>query len=235
VKSKFIAAILVALLINTGSSLSLNAASPTNGFKDLTDSPNKTYIEELTKLGIFDGLGLEFKPYQNISRGEYIAWLVTANNRMRTAEHQIQFAPWLQPQFSDVPKTHPCYKWIQAMSNTGYSIGYTDKTFKPNQAITREEMIAIKSYVDYGDTHATGNLFKYNDLAQVDARFKRGIIDDAYWTDNNMERAFGSTKSLKPKQAVMRFEAAGTIWGFGNSGQCTAHKILERGGRPSTY
>ena len=43
--------------------------------------------------------------------------------------------------FSDINQNHPAYKYVQAFVNAGFAVGYEDKAFKPDQAITREEMI----------------------------------------------------------------------------------------------
>jgi outer membrane murein-binding lipoprotein Lpp len=195
-------------------------------FIDLEEVPNKDMIDDLTKLGLFDGMPEKFEPYKPISRGEYVIWLFKANNLLQNKDKQVRLAPQLEPQFKDLQSSDPSYKYAQALANAGYSVGYDDGSFKPNQAITREEMIGMKVGVDEGKNIAPYKgqmafVWKFSDAQQVDNRFSGYIHNDYYISGpngNNIQRAFGKIGTFKPKQAVSRQEAAGTLWQVGTHG-----------------
>ncbi len=200
------------------------AIPATQLFSDLAGAPNQALIEALARTGIFNGLGKEFKPYKPISRGEYAAWLVNANNALQAQSKQIHFAPQLPPQFKDLPANHPFFKYVQALANAGWSVGYEDGTYRPDKAITREEMIGMKVPVDLGKVSEPQKsqmsfVWKFSDAKDVDNRFSGYIHDDFYISGpngGNIKRAFGTLGALRPKQAVMRCEAAATLWQFGH-------------------
>ncbi len=199
-----------------------------NKFDDLeSDLPTTLFINDLAAMHVFDGMGNEFKPYQAISRAEYVAWLVRAHNALEPNQaKKIRFAPQLPQQFVDLPPTNPYYKYVQALANSGYSVGYEDHSFRPNQAITREEMIGMKVGVDMGksispDRYMMSYIWKFSDYKEVDNKFTGYLYQD-YYVNNppygtNIQRAFGKIGSFKPKAPVLRNEAAATLWAFGQN------------------
>jgi hypothetical protein len=215
-------------------------------FSDIGEIPNREMIEDLTKLHVFDDLAASstdtkalFKPFQAVTRGEYITWLYRAYNAIKTPDKQLRLAPQAIQQFIDTAPSHPAYKYIQAISNAGYSIGYKDGTFKPNKPLTREEMMGIKIGLDVGKDippyrSQMEAVWKYSDGKSVDERFTGFIEQDNYVSGpfgSNTQRAFGKIGTFKPKQAVLRYEAAGTLWQqgqFGNNGDVTAADAIKR-------
>ena len=213
---------------------------------DIADIPNKEMIDDLSKLHVFDDLAVsssdrkaQFKPLQPVTRGEYVTWLYRAYNAIKTPDKQLHLAPQVRQQFSDTAPTHPAYKYVQAISNAGYSIGYKDGTFKPDKPLTREEMMGIKIGLDVGKDippyrSQMEAVWKYSDGKSVDERFT-GFIEQDYYVSgplgSNTQRAFGKIGTFKPKQAVLRYEAAGTLWQqgqFGNNGDITATDAIKR-------
>ncbi|MGB7416762.1 MAG: S-layer homology domain-containing protein, partial [Thermosynechococcaceae cyanobacterium] len=173
---------------------------------DLTDVPTQAFIVELNKLGVFEQTEGTFKPYEPITRGEYLIWMFKANNAIARADKQLRFDPTFNPGFTDISPEHPAYKYVQAFANGGYAVGYEDKTFRPDQPLTREEMIALKVGLDSGeaikplkDTRS----ITYADAAQVESRYTGYIRGDGSF--KNAARAFGAVKDLKPKQVVKRY------------------------------
>jgi hypothetical protein len=199
---------------------------PAPFFSDLTKTPTASLITDLAKLGIFGDTQGKFFPNRAITRGEYAQWLYKAYNALEPEAKQIRTAPQLAPIFRDLPTTHPQYKYIQALANAGYSIGYEDHTFKPDKPLTREEMLGIKVGVDVGKTlepwrSQMDTVWKFSDGKQVDERFTGYINQDYYVSGpkgSNIQRAFGSIGALHPKQAVLRYEAAATLWQIGQFG-----------------
>lgn len=232
---------------SNGASNGTAESSSTIAFSDIADIPNKEMIDDLSKLHVFDDLAAAsstntkalFKPLQPVTRGEYVTWLYRAYNAIKTPDKQLHLAPQVAQQFSDTPPSHPAYKYIQAIANAGYSIGYKDGTFRPDKPLTREEMMGIKVGLDVGKDippyrSQMENVWKYSDGKSVDERFT-GFIEQDYYVSgplgSNSQRAFGKIGTFKPKQAVLRYEAAGTLWQqgqFGNNGDITGADALKR-------
>ncbi len=209
-------------------------------FDDVThDIPTADMINDLAQLKVFDIEGRQFKPAEPITRGQYIIWLYKAYNAQHDPSKAIRMSPGYTLPFSDITATHPAYKYVQAFTNAGFSVGYDAKSFKPDKPITREEMIAIKYGVDGNEQYSTINP-GFSDDAQIDKRFLAAIYAD-YSIFNkggprggNVARAFGAIKSLKPKTPVLRYEAAGTLWQTDHRGRNTADLVLGRQ-KPGQY
>jgi len=194
-------------------------------FSDLNDEvPHVNKITDLARLGVLSKTSGAFKPYKPISRAEFTRWLYKSYNALaQNSTHQratILMAPQSKPFFSDLNASHRDYKYVQALSNSGYSVGYEDGTFKPDQAITREEMMGIKVALDNGGNVKPARsmmqyVWKFSDGKSVDDRFTGYIYRD-YHIGHNMNRAFGEIKTLKPKSPLMRYEAAAILWKFHN-------------------
>lgn len=213
-------------------SVTASAMSPT-AFSDVDkDVPTADMINDLAQLKVFDGLGKTFKPYEPVTRGEYIVWLYNAYNAMRPAEKQMRLAPGFKVPYTDIKPTDPAYKYVQAFGNSGFSVGYENKTFKPNQPITREEMLAIKHGVDGGEMYSdvsTG----FSDDQAIDKKYHNSVYSDMIFKSdgprgNNIMRAFGPIKTFKPKEPVLRYEAAATLWQTDHRGSVTADAALGR-------
>lgn len=190
------------------------------GLED-TPSPNKEMIMDLDKLGIFDNLGQDFNLLEPISRIDYMSLLYHTNNTLRSQEENIRLSPAYDPGFTDLDSSHPAYKYIQALANAGYSVGYDDNSFKPDQPITREEMIGIKVSLDVGTEDGGHNIWNFSDFEQIDSKFVPYIYKDNWLDDSdkgtNIQRAFGNIKSFKPKEPVLGYEAAATLWQIGGA------------------
>lgn len=199
-------------------------------FSDLTDeTPNISMLRDMIKLGLFDEWGDKFDPNKTVTRSEYITWLFKAYNKMH-ADKPIQMAPGYKLEFTDVTDKSPTYRYIQAFSNAGYSVGYEDKTFKPDKVITREEMIALKQGVDGGQPMNAVPL-NFTDQNQIDKQFYNAIYSDTVYKNgpkgSNLQRAFGPVKTFKPKAPVTRYEAIATLWQTDPYGQVTAELALK--------
>ena len=82
-------------------------------------------------LGYPDG---EFKPSRNLSRAEFAALIFRFTG--------IEKANIKNP-FTDLDDTHWAYNEILALSNSGLIEGYPDKTYKPENNITRAEVMTV--------------------------------------------------------------------------------------------
>lgn len=215
-------------LPNTSSTAvaSVPAQDNTPKFIDLEETPTKEMIEDLAKLHVFDGVGDKFNPNKPITRAEYAEWLFKSYNAMEPSSKQLRFAPQVAQQFKDTPESVPQYKYIQALANAGFSIGYEDGTFRPKKEMTREEMLGIKIGIDVGKTlppwrAQMDSVWKFSDGKAVDEKFTGYVHQDFYVSGphgSNIQRAFGKIGTFRPKQPVLRYEAAATLWQMGQFG-----------------
>lgn len=179
---------------------------------DLADIPRSDVIQDLISLQLVPVTDHKFKPMENISRGEYVTWLVRTWNRSHPLSDNLQLVGAQTPKFPDVTDANPAFKYIQMLASTGYLYGYTDGTFKPNQAITREEMLYMASIIhklnrqDANEADYYYNVLKkrYLDGEQADPKYAFSITDHG----DRFHYIWGKTEFLKPKEMVKRFEAA---------------------------
>jgi len=94
----------------------------------------KIFSERGAITGFPDGT---FKPYENVSRGQMAVILAKVLNLETTNVED--------PGFIDVPKTHPYYGAIAALYKAGLVSGHTDRTFRPQEPLSRYHMALILS------------------------------------------------------------------------------------------
>ena len=90
------------------------------------------YVERQVIRGYGDDT---FRPDHAITRAE-VAIILSRVLDLNSDHHE-------QALFTDVPPHHPRYSAIQAVGEAGVFMGYQDKTFKPDDPITRGEIAAV--------------------------------------------------------------------------------------------
>ena len=68
--------------------------------------------------------------------------------------------------FSDLSASNPCYAAVEKLTEEGSIKGYPDGTFRPNNAITRTELITIINRVFHYS--ASSNIVRFNDVFPSD-------------------------------------------------------------------
>lgn len=133
-------------------------------YKDISDDLwSVTAISYMSKLNMVKGYpDGNFMPAENITRAEFAAMAtrfanITAGNKT----------------FTDVPKDHWAYDVIQKAAEAGWISGYPDGSFKPDQAITRAEVVAITNRMlnrfadeDFVDKNL-GQIIHYRDMDKL--------------------------------------------------------------------
>ncbi len=76
----------------------------------------------------------EFKPSRNLSRAEFAALIFRFTEISKTE---------IENPFTDLNETHWAYNEILALTNSGLIEGYPDKTYKPENNITRAEVMTV--------------------------------------------------------------------------------------------
>jgi hypothetical protein len=193
-------------------------------------------ITDLAELGVFGTPTGGFNPTGTLTRGDFARWLVSANNAIwaNSPDRVIRPSQSATSSYPDVPTTHPDFAYIQGLYDAGFSVGFPDKTFKPDQKLTHEQMIAMKEAVDRGGldkyyvTYWSSTMPNWKDKSQVNAIFRGPIAEDggldrsvvAQWNlpnyvIGNVGRSFGAIAMFRPQDPVTRAQAALVLWKMG--------------------
>jgi len=145
---KKLVSIITVILIITTMFTQIAFAEETNNIIQFTDL-DETYwayesVQKLVEAGIIEGYtDGTFKPDGDITRAE----LVKITNLVFAYTQKLDSSL-----FTDVNSDDWFYNDVLIAQNTGYIVGYTDGTFKPNDLITRQELCkildSINSFVD---------------------------------------------------------------------------------------
>lgn len=125
-------------------------AAPAQVFDDVPlTSPSVDYINLMRSLGITDGCAtapLRFCPTDPVTRAQMAVFLV------RSVLNTDSFTFPSTPYFTDVPASHPQFKYIQKIRELGYTIGCNaDGTaYCPASNVTRGQMALFLMRADYG-------------------------------------------------------------------------------------
>lgn len=196
------------------------APGPKATFTDITGIDGEQQIMDDVKIGAIEN-GPKFNPNASITRAQFLRWEVKANNYLRSKKRIRLANPGTPSSFPDVPNTHPDFPYIQGAADAGFAVGFKDGTFKPNEPLSREQMIAIKTNIDcngqykYTDPDKLpDDRWQWTDAGQVSKEFKAALYqdfeEDSHFCNSN--RVFGNTKVLHPQQKVTRADAAICIW-----------------------
>lgn len=154
----------IALLLCLGLLLGSVSAVSAISFSDVPEGAY--YYEPVYNIawnGIIGGFpDGTFKPGSPINRAQ-IAVMLTNLRKLDTYEPD-------EPTFSDMPKTHWAYKYVEAAVKAGFISGYPDGTFKPDRNVSYDEaitmIVALMGYKlkDLGGTYPTAFTNKARDL-----------------------------------------------------------------------
>jgi len=154
-------------------------------------------LDTLSSLGIMNGFEGKMNPDAIITRGEFTAlitraFLLNSNEEKKT--------------FSDIDKNHVFYENICGATNAGIIDGFPDGTFRPDNMITREEIMLILSRLN--DVPTDLYEVSFNDIAPdyvyVDALANissQGIING--YPDGSF-RPYGKTTRAEAATMVVK-------------------------------
>jgi hypothetical protein len=240
-----------------GATPSRSVATPSPSSSDRNQIPAElqAYVEDLRQLrALQDAAGNsltgDFKPLQSMTRREYARWLVATNNLIYANQPARQIREGVasdQPAFQDVRPNDPDFAAIQGLANAGLipsplSGDSTTVTFRPNAALTREDLILWKVPIDLrqalpnASIDAVQQTWGFQDTAKINPKALRAVLADYQNSDfSNIRRAFGYTTLFNPKKAVTRAEAAAVLWYFGSQGEgLSARDALQSGQTPAS-
>ena len=146
-------------------------------FKDVSnDYWAKDDIEKFVRLGYIDGFNEDntFRPEINITRAQFIKLVNGVFNFTKTAPVN----------FKDTTDTNAeYYKDLQIAVNYGYINGYEDNTFRPYDAITRQEAMKIVTTLKGKRDSNIDKIYNFNDHYKVEEwakEFVEGAIEAGY-------------------------------------------------------
>lgn len=146
-------------------------------FADVQGSWAQDYIEVLAARAIADGVGEgQFAPQEGVTRAQLAVFLG------RALGLDVQAAASTAPVFSDVADDQYYTDYISALKQAGIMNGYEDGTFRPNQTITREEMVTLlmRGYsLATGQSineAATNSSKSFSDLESVSGYAKESLL-----------------------------------------------------------
>lgn len=170
-------------------------------FSDMKGHWAQSEVEVLASRWIVNGMQTgNFEPKQSVTRAQFAKMLVeTAGLGTGQAGGGS---------FSDVPDNHWAARWIGQAAAAGWINGYEGSLFKPNAAVTREEMMVMLANaarlrkVDTSDTlsgYADADRVRAWAKPSVESAIKSGIIQ-------------GNGGLLNPGGTSTRAEAAAVIY-----------------------
>jgi hypothetical protein len=231
-----------------------DSVSPGTSFLDLAGITAEPYILDLARIGVFNDpadvaemaeAAGKFRPEAPITRAEFVRWLVRANNAIFADNPNLQYHPadpGTAPSFRDVLPTYRDFAYIQALASAGVVLVSGDPgLFRPEDLLTREELLAIKESVDRGafdelvtDSRDPAQLaafrlyLPWKDADQITPAYRPAIATEysdeqhahasklfADRAPDNIGRAFGAVSLLRPIQPVTRAQAASALWKIG--------------------
>ena len=218
------------------------------GFTDIDGVQGQKEIVALAQLGVLDATSGPFHPGDPVKRRDFVRWLFKTNNAVWADQPSRQIHPadaTAQSSFPDLASSDPDFRYVQGLSEAGIAVGFPDKSFKADQPLTREQMIAIKSGLDRGgvhksfakdDSYARYNLPPWKDKDKVSKTYVAAIatdVDDDPKSASepkidNIGRTFGAVAMFRPQQAVTRAQAAVVLNVIGAHAESTSYDNTPR-------
>jgi hypothetical protein len=180
-----------------------------------TDVPGdfwgRRFIDKLSSRGIIKGFpDYSFRPNQPVSRAEFATMLQQAFN---TKVHSKGFL------FEDVSQEYWAAPAIDRAIGAGFLKGYPDKTFKPQQNISRVQvLLSLASGLNLKESSSPEQVLSvYEDVGDIP---RYAIAKVAAATENSIVVNYPDAKFLAPNKEATRAEVASMI-----------HQALVRTGR----
>ena len=175
-------------------SSSSEAPAESAHFKDVpADYPFVNDINWLAQRRITTGYpDGTFRPNGSVERGAMAAFFY----RMAGSP---QFTAPSTPSFKDVPRDHPFYKEIEWMRARGITTGWSDGTFRPNDAVNRDAMAAFFYRYAGSPAYSAPTVSPFSDVS-TGSQFYREI---AWLADQRITTGWPDG-SFRPVQPIER-------------------------------
>ncbi|GAA6620866.1 S-layer homology domain-containing protein [Scytonema sp. NUACC26] len=185
---------------------------PPIAFTDVpSDFWGRRFIDKLSSRGIIKGFpDYSFRPNQPVSRAEFATMLQQSfNTKVRSKGLS----------FEDISEQYWAAPAIDRAISAGFLKGYPDKTFKPQQKISRVQvLVAIASGLNLKQSSPSEQVLSvYEDVKEIP---QYAIAKVAAATENSIVVNYPDAKFLAPNKEATRAEVAAMI-----------HQALVRTGR----
>jgi hypothetical protein len=200
---------------------SAGQAASAGTYTDISGVNGEKEIVTLAQLGVVDPPSGTFNPGGPMKRREFVRWLVKANNALwsDTPTKLLKLADSTETSsFPDLITSDPDFPYIQGMQDAGYSEGFPDKSFRPDQVLTREQMFAIKNVFDRGSvdpglakdlTFARNTVMPpWKDKPSISKTYVAAIATGAGGGGDSFGRVYGASALFRPQDPVTRAQAA---------------------------
>ena len=200
-----------------GNKTGLSAAN----FKDLADNskPDGRHwawdsIDHVVKYGLFNGTSATtFAPQNPMTRAQFVVVVTRLENASRTASNKlnVERVP-TETRFTDVPTDMWCAGAVAWAEANGIVEGYSDNTFRPNQAISRAQIAAfvyryVNNYKKYNLKSVTPEPAQFTDFALASEVFHTAIN---YCRTHGLINGY-SDHTLRPNISVTRAQVAAIL------------------------
>jgi len=180
--------------------------TPTNqvSFKDVPANYwAQTFIQELAARNIIKGFpDGSFRPDAPVTRAQFAAILSQSMNKQTIRGNTT---------FTDVASDYWAATAIQKAYTTGFMSGYSATTFRPNENISRVQiLVSLANGLGYSPTKSTDlTLQVYSDASTIPTYARNSV---AAATENRMVVNYPNLKILNPNQTATRAEVAAFIY-----------------------
>lgn len=131
---------ILAVLLATGW---IQARAQNQIFQDVPPSaPYFAQVNQMYAMGLTSGCSgspLLFCPTASVTRGQVAVFFVRAIFSSQTGNPE-NFTYGLTPYFSDVPSTHPFFKYVQKMKELGITSGTSATTYSPDNPVDHGQL-----------------------------------------------------------------------------------------------
>jgi hypothetical protein len=200
-------ALFMAVSITVGTVAPLMTVAPSfaqTSFSDVSSNYwASEFIQQLSQRGVIAGFpDRTFCPEQPVTRAQFAAMINKA------------FSKYAQRQpinFNDVPSNYWAYSAIRQAYTIGFLSGYPGNTFKPNQAIPREQiLVSLANGLGYVPTSSVESTLEYyKDSASISG-YARSPIAAA--SDRKIVVNYPNVKFLNPGVTATRAQVAALIY-----------------------
>ena len=163
-----------------------------NSLQDIEEHWAKESISQFISKGYIGGYeDSTFRPNNNITRAEFVKLINKVYGFTQIADID----------FKDVNSSNWFYNDLRIAMYEGYINGYTDKTFRPNNNITREEIATIITNIMSNKDPKIDKIGIFNDLNEISNWAKdsvEGAIEGGFiggYEDNTIRPKSGATRA----------------------------------------